>query len=1142
MAVEVADDALRRQLADATRRAETLRRVIEDISGELALEPLLTRIVASAVDLIGAMYGSIGLVIERPDASIVRIAAVHNMPPDELGAEMASGIGLAGAVLREQRPIVGDRYGELERPTLPELAEHAVVGVPIMWGGRMVGFFGIGTEPPRRFNDDDVATLALFARHAAIAIENAQRYAAERRRTERFGLIARIGRIATRDLELDDALRSAGAAIHELLGYPHVAIALADADDPGFLGVRTVGGLGAGGHSVVRVPIDSGIVGAAARERRAQLVNDVGSDTRYVVTPGTQGIRAELAVPIMHGEQLLGVLNIESGEPFRADDAASLQIIADQLAVAIVNARLFEAERRRTVRITIINRIGRLISSSLSLAEVFTRAVDAICGELNYSYVAAGLVDPDDPELLILHAQAGGARVPAGYRQSIHDGIVGAAARERQPILVNDVARDPRYLMLPQVPGSFAELAVPIVSGERLLGVLNIESEQRITPKDVDGVAIIADQLGAAVENARRFEEETERNEGLSLIARVGQRIAARLDPPELFATTVEELHGRLSYDHASVFLLDQHDPRWLVKRATASRWPGNPPGHRQSIETGLLGEAARSRQMAFSNNVADDRRYVPVPGADDLRAEIATPIVLGDRLIGVLDLASRHALNERDATAVRIVADQLAVAVDNARLFGDTQQALGEARLLYETARRFNNAAEVQDVVATYLEQVATRGRYVCTVTRYEHDAEGRRSGVEVLGRWTPERGLDLRGGRLPYAHDALDEPLDAGQTVAISDVHADRRVSPELRRIQRRSRRPALAMIPLMARGKRIGLVVLSSIEVRDWTEDDLRLYETTASQLATMIENRRQQALLFERGQELAVLEERRRLARDLHDSVTQLLFSMTLIAQSIAPAWQRDHAEGQHRVNRLLELSTSALAEMRALLAELQPPSNGADGSEPAPGDSELARLRRDGLVAAIKRHAAGVERDGLRISFDFDSYVAQPAATEEALFRITQEALNNVVKHACAKHVELHLAADERMRLGIKDDGIGYRAGAAGTVAPGVGGFGLRSMRERAEALGGSLVIEGGTRRGTTVVVEVPRLDGGTDGPQHSSADRRRPYDRSRGTTNAARRGAGRFGGRAGNQRRGGGGTGTEHPTGRDSDGSGHAGA
>src|SRR6185295_14926292 len=112
-------EALRRQLDEAMRRAESLRRVIEAISGELALEPLLTRIVESAVELIGADDGAIGLVIETPAGPAVRIAALCNLPQQELGAQMPPGVGLAGQVLRAQQPVALDRYGDLEQPTLP---------------------------------------------------------------------------------------------------------------------------------------------------------------------------------------------------------------------------------------------------------------------------------------------------------------------------------------------------------------------------------------------------------------------------------------------------------------------------------------------------------------------------------------------------------------------------------------------------------------------------------------------------------------------------------------------------------------------------------------------------------------------------------------------------------------------------------------------------------------------------------------------------------------------------------------------------------------------------------------------------------------------------------------------------------------
>ncbi|MBE7553396.1 MAG: hypothetical protein HS126_20180 [Anaerolineales bacterium] len=143
----------------------------------------------------------------------------------------------------------------------------------------------------------------------------------------------------------------------------------------------------------------------------------------------------------------------------------------------------------------------------------------------------------------------------------------------------------------------------------------------------------------------------------------------------------------------------------------------------------------------------------------------------------------------------------------------------------------------------------------------------------------------------------------------------------------------------------------------------------YQVTAAQLATSIDSRRQHYLLSERGQQIAVLKERQRLARDLHDSVTQLIFSMTLIAQSIAPAWRRDSAEGERRVNRLLELSQAALAEMRALLAELRPPDlpPWPVGSQPSCPSRDYA-VQQEGLWPRCKAMQFTWAGMGCRSSF------------------------------------------------------------------------------------------------------------------------------------------------------------------------------
>jgi signal transduction histidine kinase len=707
-------ESLQQQLNETTRRAESLRRVVESISGELALAPLLERILASAIELLSAHNGSIGLVVETNAGPAVRIAANANMPEEQLGAELPAGFGLAGHVLRERRPIRLDRYGDLGPNSIAALAEQAVIGVPIWWAEQMIGFFGLGNLPPRRFADDEVETLELFARHAAIAIENARRYERERRRTEQLALIARIGRTLTADLPLDALLRRAADSIHELLGYPNVAIPLIDLDDPDTLVIEIFGGayrtLVGGVH---RQPISAGIMGEAVRTRQAQLSNDVASDPRYIKPPGATGIQAELTVPIVSGEQVLGVLNVESAERFSDEDAASLQIVADQLSAAITTARLFEAERRRTER--------------------------------------------------------------------------------------------------------------------------------------------------------------------LELIARVGQRIATRLDPDELFATTVQELHGRLGYDHASLFLLDPEDQKWLVKRASASHWQGNPIGYRISIERGIMGAAARQRRPELINDIATDARYVAVPHATELRSELATPILVGDRLLGVLDVAGVGRLGLEDVTALQIIGDQLAVAIENARL----------------------------------------------------------------------------------------------------------------------------------------------------------------------------------AERGQQLAVLEERRRLARELHDSVTQSLFSMSLLAQALPELWDLDQAEARAGLGQIREMTRAALAEMRALLFELRP-----------------AALDQQGLAYALREHATAIERRaGIAVVVDVARDPALPKPVEQAFFRIAQEALANVARHARARRVQVTLRGPAPARMAIADDGQGFPIELVGD-----GRFGLISMRERAAAVGARLRIRSAPGQGTEVAVEWPDPD------------------------------------------------------------------
>ena len=880
----------RRAVSD---QQESLRAVIELISSELELRPLLTTIVGHACELLRADRGTIGLVIR--EKNVIRTEAAYKMPEGELGLEMPEGVGIAGQVLATKEPVVLNRYGDADKPLYDGMLEDAVIGMPIFWHSEMIGFFGLGVAPPRQFNKEDIDMLALLARHAAIAIHNAQ---------------------------------------------------------------------------------------------------------------------------------------------------------------------TFEAEKRRLARLTTLSRIGQLITGSLSLETILQTTLEAIYEQLHYANVAFLLTDPKDPETLVLQARSGLYKKVGDYRQSIHEGIIGAAARAKKPLLISDVTKDPRYLPIPNT-NVRSELALPLVVGDKLLGVLNIETETALLEDDVPGLEIIATQLGVAVENARLFEQEQRRSLRTTIVGRIGQLITSSLSFSEILQTATQAMTAQLGYSTVGIFLLSDN-AKHLVLRARSGYDTTLVVGeYSQSLEQGVVGQAARERRPFYIPDVRVEEGYISFPGGEHLRSELALPIIAGERLLGVLNAESSERIDPDDQAGLEIIAGQLGVAIENARLFGETDRALNETQLLFETSQRMSMALDLDGVVEAYLKQVATRQRYRCTVATFEIDETGEKKAITTLGKWLPDEGISLEKGWFPYFKDAFDPLLDAGQTVTMKQVAEDPRASQTLREAQTSKGYPALALIPLIVRGKRIGVVSLSDREPHDWTEVDLRPYQVTAAQLAIALNSRRQQQQLLEGEQRIAVLEERQRIARDLHDSVNQLIFSMTLIAQSLGSAYLKNPAEGDKRMERVIELSHMIRTEMRALLVETR-----------TTPDSSLAVLQRDGLVRALQKHVQEVTKTGLNVVLDTNYYQQQPFEVEESLFRISQEALNNVQKHAQSSTVWLRLESRaESVHLSIQDNGVGFIVQQAVKRESAIG---LKSMRERAEAVGASFEVVSEIGQGTTLDVQLLR--------------------------------------------------------------------
>ena len=257
----------------------------------------------------------------------------------------------------------------------------------------------------------------------------------------------------------------------------------------------------------------------------------------------------------------------------------------------------------------------------------------------------------------------------------------------------------------------------------------------------------------------------------------------------------------------------------------------------------------------------------------------------------------------------------------------------------------------------------------------------------------------------------------------------------------------------VPMVLNDRVTGVLSLSHAEPHFYTAQHATLAVAIANQAAVAIENAR----LFEQAQNLAALEERQRLARELHDSVTQSLFSMTMIAGALPRILERDKEQARERIERLSELAQGALAEMRALIFELRPDS-----------------LEREGLVSALDKQAAALRaRHGIHFDAALCPEPDVPVAVKEALYRIAQEAMHNTVKHARASRLELRLACDDDgITLEVQDDGIGFDPSASFP-----GHFGQTSMRERAVRLNGQLDVFSGPGQGTCIRARVPTRTG-----------------------------------------------------------------
>jgi phosphoserine phosphatase RsbU/P len=349
--------------------------------------------------------------------------------------------------------------------------------------------------------------------------------------TEVLATLAEIGEEVNASLDLDEVLARAAALIKRHIDYEIFGVLMIEGDGS-YLRHRFAIGYPRELAENLRIPMGQGITGTAAATGHSVRVSDTSKDPRYI--NAIESVRSELAVPLVVRGKCVGVLDIQSRhvDYFTRDQQNILTLLGSRLAIAIENARLFEKVKAQADTLLLLSEVGRETSAILEVEELLRRAAEQTKRVIDYQILSIMLYDEEQKVFRHRVDVKHGQSVQGKLRAGASEGIVGAAATLKQPVLVPDVTVDSRYVMVN--PETRSELAIPMLHQGKVIGVLDLESPipNYFTEDHVQTLSILAANLAVSLENARLYEQLAKEEARLERDLQAAKRIQGALLRP----------------------------------------------------------------------------------------------------------------------------------------------------------------------------------------------------------------------------------------------------------------------------------------------------------------------------------------------------------------------------------------------------------------------------------------------------------------------------------------------------------------------------------------------------------------------------------------------------------------------------------
>ncbi|MBN1138541.1 MAG: GAF domain-containing protein [Anaerolineae bacterium] len=798
-----AEAATVRRAREMAALNETFLNINSQLPG--GIESLLQLVVERAVNLLGARMGSLYLL--RPAAQgrpapVMELVVSHNLPGDYIGVTLGLGEGLAGRVTQTGQPMMVADHAQWEGRSAMFGSEpfRRVLAVPLKVQDQVMGVLEItDDEKTGLFDDDEVRLVSLFADQAAIALENARLIAESQRQTHELAGLYDTAIATTSALETDLLLARLYEQVQRLFNPDAAVVGLYDAETDNLrLTLAMENGQNISQMSGVRMSLagsDSGLIGWVIRSGQPLLVGDIQQDTLPVRTR-TRGrpMRAWLGVPLMGRDRVIGAISVQSVQPHAYDDdhRRLLESLASQVAIALDNARLYEETQQRLKELQLLFGASAAISSSLDMERVLNNSVQQLTALLGVEGCTFSKWDRDR-DVLVIQLDYPTDQDPPGRIYRLDDYPASRQVlQQRQPVAVqvDDPKADASEVALMVAHGVRSLLMVPLVVRDEAVGLLELiecTRKHEFTATEISVCQTLANQIAAALENARLFEAERRQRTLAEALRRATAAVGSSLELEQVLDQILDQVSIVFGADANSIMLIEGEHTRFVRwqgydRLSTAGRtWPISMP----VADTPTFCTMRDSGKPLIVPDTAAYSGWVRFPETAWIRSHAGAPIRVRGVVVGFLlaSSASPGFFDSSHAEPLQAFANSASLAIEHARLYEEAVRRNRELALLNRVAAASAASHDIEPILEVVcrelLSALGLAGAGAALIDEEKDQA------VVVVECWSPDANLSIpkvgkglpltQGLTFPIKGHRPVEALIERQTPVLLEVEGD-------------------------------------------------------------------------------------------------------------------------------------------------------------------------------------------------------------------------------------------------------------------------------------------------------------------------------------------------------------------------------